>query len=207
MRLFLDEAEIALDLSCHDTFGAVIEEVMRRASVAGRIVHGIEVDGKDISLDEERKMSDRPVEEINFLHVRTTTSEALLKEAVDGAVCLSEALRHDIRAVVVFIREDNAYCAKVLCISCLESIGTFFQLAGAVFNGVRTGAFTLPEPASGESLKLPESPAEIPGIPQRLLDAWQAQDWSRIASIMENEILPHVEEWAVFFSAINSRKA
>ena len=207
MRLFLDETEIALDLSCFCTFGAVIEEVTRRASAAGRIVHGIRVDGKDISLDEEREMSGCPVEETDFLYIRTTTSEALLREAIDGAVYLSEALRHDIRTVVAFIREDDASDARTLCISCIESLGTFFQLTGAVFNGVRAGAFMLPESASGKSLKIPEPPAEISAILQRLIDAWQAQDWSRIASILEKEITPHIEEWAAFFSAMRSRKA
>lgn len=207
MRLLLDETEITLDLSCFRTFETVIEEVARRASAAGRIVHGIRVDGKEISIDEEREMSGRPVEEIGLLHMRTTTSKALLQEAIDGAVCLSEALRHDIHNAVVCIRESDISCAKALCISCIESLGTFFQLAVAVFNGVRTGAFTLPDSASGVKLELPESPAEIPEIPQLFLDAWQAQDWPRIASMFEKEISPHVEKWAVFFSAMSSRKA
>ena len=207
MRLFLDEKEIVLDLSCFCAFGAVIEEVTRRASAAGRIVHGVGVDGKDISLDEERGMSDYPVEKIGLINIRTTTSEELLKEAIDGAVYLSEALRHDIRTVVAFIREDDASDSRALVVSCIESLGTFFQLTGAVFNGVRAGAFTLPESASGKSLKLPEPPAEISAILHRLLDAWKAQGWPRIASILENEITPHIEEWAAFFSAMRSRKA
>jgi len=207
MRLFLDETEIALDLSCFRTFGAVIEEVTLRASASGRIVHGIGVDGKEISLDEEREMSDRPVKEIDSLHIRTTTSEALLKEAIDGAVYLSEALRHDIRTVVASIHENGACDAKTLCVSCIESLGTFFQLTGAVFNGVSAGVFTLPESASGKSMELPEPPTEISVTLQRFFDVWQAQDWPRIASIFEEEISPHIEEWAEFFSAMSNRKA
>ncbi|MCL2102775.1 MAG: hypothetical protein FWH25_01920 [Syntrophorhabdaceae bacterium] len=205
MRLFLDDIEITLNPFCFRTLGEVIEEATRRASAAGRIVHMIKVDGKEISIDEEREMSARPVEEFESLHMRATTSEALLKEAIEGAVNLSEALCHDIRIVAASILENDTLCTKELFISYIESLGMFFNLTGAVFNGVRTGAFKLPESASGKSFKLPDPPTEIQGILQQFIEAWKAQDYPRVASILKDEISPHIEEWAAFFSAMNSR--
>jgi len=205
MRLLIDEMEIIWDPASLRTFGDVIEEMARRASSSGRIIHGIEVNGEEVSIDEEREMSARCVDEIDSIHVRTTTSGELIEEAIEGAVCLSEALRHDIRIVVGFIRENDAVGAKDLCISCIESIGTFFHLAGAVFNGVRMGAFSLPASASGERVELPAPPAEFPGILKRFIDVWQAKDWLQMASILENEISPHIEEWAEFFSAMKDK--
>ena len=205
MRILIDETEVVWDPTSLRTFGDVIEEMAQRASSSGRIIHGIEVDGKEVSIDEEREMSARCVDEIDSIHVRTTTSAALIEEAIEGAVCLSEALRHDIRIVVGFIRENDAHGAKNLCISCIESIGTFFHLAGAVFNGVRTGAFTLPASSSGGRVELPEPPAEFPGVLKRFIDMWQARDWLQMASMLEDEISPHIEEWAAFFSAMKDK--
>jgi len=86
MRLLIDGTEAAWDPSGLRTLGAVIEEAGRRAASAGRIVHGIRVDGREISTRDEREMHDRPVEGIGEIDVRTTTSGALLAEAIDGAM-------------------------------------------------------------------------------------------------------------------------
>lgn len=205
MRLLLDGTEISWDPSHLRTFGAVVEEAARRAARIRRIVHGIEVDGKEISTGAEREMADRSVEEIGELHVRTTTSGALLEEAVDGAIRLSQALRQDIRNVLVSLRAADVSGANSMYISCVESLGTFFQLAGAVFNGVRTGAFLLPESASRDGADLPEPPAATTEILQRLLAARREEDWPRMADLLEKEILPNLEEWAAFFSAMKGR--
>jgi len=202
MRLLIDGTETAWDPSRLRTFGAVMEEAIRRAAAAARIVHGIQVDGKEISTRSEREMADRPVEEIGELRIRTTTSGALLGEAIDGAIHLSEALRHDIRSVLVSLRADDVSAAKSLYVSCVESLGTFFQLAGAVFNGVRSGAFRLPGTGSGAGVELPEPPGATTEILQRLLGARQEEDWRLLADLLEREVSPNLEEWSAFFSAM-----
>jgi len=202
MRLLIDGAETAWDPSCIRTFGAVVAEATLRAAAASRIVHGILVDGKEISTRAEREMDERPVEDIGELHIRTTTSGALLGEAIDGAIHLSEALRQDIRNVLVSLRADDVSGAKPLYVSCVESLGTFFQLAGAVFNGVRSGAFRLPGTASGAGVELPEPPGATSEILQRLLAARQEEDWRRMADLLEKEVSPNLGEWSAFFSAM-----
>jgi len=202
MRLMIDGTEAAWDPSRLGTFGAVVGEATRRAAAAGRIVHGIRVDGREISTRDEREMHDRPVEGIGEIDVRTTTPGALLGEAIDGAIHLSEALRHDIRTVLFSLRANDVSAAKALYVSCVESLGTFFQLAGAVFNGVRCGAFRLPAAASGASVELPEPPGATSEILQRLLAARQREDWPRMADLLEREVTPNLEEWSAFFSAM-----
>jgi hypothetical protein len=89
----------------------------------------------------------------------------------------------------------------------VESLGTFFQLAGAVFNGVRTGAFLLPEAAGREGADLPEPPAATTELLQRLLAARREGDWPRLADLLENEISPNLAEWSAFFSAMIGKEA
>ncbi len=206
MRLMIDGTEAAWDPSRLGTFGAVVGEATRRAAAAGRIVHGIRVDGREISTRDEREMHDRPVGGIGEIDVRTTTSGALLAEAIDGAIHLSEALRHDIRTVLFSLRANDVSAAKALYVSCVESLGTFFQLAGAVFNGVRCGAFRLPAAASGAPPELPEPPAGTSEILQRLLAARRQEDWPRMADLLEKEVTPNLEEWSSFFFAMKGEE-
>ncbi len=202
MRLRIDGQEVAWDVDAPRTFGSAVKEAARRAAVDRRIVHRLEVDGREISTRVEREMADRPVEEIGELHVHTTTPSALIDEALDGAIHLSAALRDDIRKVLSSLRAGDLSAAKSLYVSCVESLGTFFELAGAVFNGVRSGAFRLPEREDGNGGELPEPPASTTEILRRLLKAHEAEDWQGMADLLEKEISPNLEEWSVFFSAM-----
>ncbi|MEW6720139.1 MAG: hypothetical protein AB1346_06800, partial [Thermodesulfobacteriota bacterium] len=185
--------------------GAVLVAGGRRAGAGGRIVHRVELDGKEVSTRAEREMADRPVCDAGELRVETTTSGELLGEALDGAIHLSGALRHDIANVLASLRANDVSAATSLYISCVESLGTFFQLAGAVFNGVRTGAFRLPE--TGGAASLPEPPAETTEILQRLLAAHKSEDWPRMGELLEREVSPNLEKWAAFFSAMRGKQA
>jgi hypothetical protein len=202
MRLLIDGRDVAWDVSAHRTFGAVVQEAARRAASEGRIVHRLEVDGREVSTGLEREMAGRPVEGIGELRVQTTTAGALLGEAVDGAIELSAALRHDIRKVASSMETGDLPAAKALYVSCVESLGTFFQLAGAVFNGIRSGAFPLPSPAPGGEAELPEPPAATTAILERLLTAQKEEDWARMAQLLAGEVAPNLEEWSAFFASM-----
>ncbi len=203
MRLLIDGREVAWDTSLLRTFGSVVQEATRRAASESRIVHRLEVDGREISTRLEEEMAGRPVEEIGEIRVLTTTPGALLNEALDGAIDLSRALRHDIGKVSSSMEAGDVPAAKSIYVSCLESLGTFFQLAAAVFNGIRSGAFPLPaSPPGNVAGELPEPPAATAETLQRLLDAQKAEDWRRMAELLEKEISPNLEEWSVFFSAM-----
>jgi len=205
MRLLIDGTEISLEGTGLPTFGSVLEEAHRRAASESRIVHRIEVDGREITTRAEREMADRPVDRIGEIHVRTTTSGALLGEAIDGAIHLSQALRHDIVNVLKSLREGDVSSASSLYVSCVESLGTFFQLAGAVFNGVRCGAFRLPDAVGPGGANLPEPPAETSDILQRLLEAHRREDWIRMGDLLETEISPNLEKWGAFFAAMRGK--
>ncbi len=202
MRLLIDGREVPWDESAHPTFGAAVQAATRRAASDGRILHRLEVDGREISRRIEQEMSDRPTEGIGELRAYTTTAGALLDEAVDGAVDLSRALRHDIRKVGSSMDAGDLSTAQTLYVSCVESLGTFFQLAGAVFNGIRSGAFPLPPGLPGTKGELPEPPAATGEILERLLNAQKEEDWRRMATLLEKEVSPNLEEWSAFFSAM-----
>ncbi|RJP20262.1 MAG: hypothetical protein C4529_09825 [Deltaproteobacteria bacterium] len=205
MRLVIDGNEVRLDSSTPETLGAVVAEAGRLAAARGRVAHRIEVDGREISTREEREMSARPAAELGLVRVQTTTPAALLREALDGALDLSAAIRRDAKEVSSSLRSGDVPSAKSLYVSCIESLGTFFQLAGAVFNGVRSGAFPLPVAADGEKEELPGPPGSTAVILQRLLAAQKEEDWRRMADLLDREVTPNLEEWSAFFSAMRGR--
>ncbi len=147
MRLRIDGCEVSLDLPAGSTFGAVLEGAGRKVASQGRVVSRIVTDGREISTRFEREMADRPVGEIDTVEITTTTPDVLFREALDGAVDLSLAIRRDAETILSSLRAGDLAAAGPRYAACIESLGTFFQLAGAVFNAIGTGVFPLAVPS------------------------------------------------------------
>lgn len=201
MRLSIDGCDVPLDLSAGSTFGAVLAEAGRRVVSKGRVVSRIVADGREISTRFEREMADRPVGETGTVDITTTTPDALFREALDGAVDLSLAIRRDAVTVLSSLRAGDLPAAGPRYAACVESLGTFFQLAGAIFNGIGAGVFPLAV-RPGSAGELPSPPDATAGLLQRLLEAQKSEDWNGVAEILERGIVPNIEGWSAFFEAM-----
>ena len=201
MRLRIDGCDVSLDLPAGSTFGAVLAEAGRKVASQGRVVSRIVADGREISTRFEREMADRPVGEIATVDVTTTTPDALFREALDGAVDLSLAIRRDGLTILSSLRTGDLAGAGPRYATWIESLGTFFQLAGAVFNAIGSGVFPLAV-RPGSAGELPTPPVSTAGILQRLLRAQKGNDWTAVADILEREILPNIDGWSAFFKAL-----
>ena len=206
MLLRIDGSEVSLDLPAGSTFGAVLEGAGRKVASEGRVISRIVTDGREISTRFEREMADRPVGEIDTVEITTTTPDVLFREALDGAVELSLAIRRDTVAILSSLRAGDLAAAGPRYATCIESLGTFFHLAGAVFNAIGTGVFPLDVP-SGSARELPTPPDATAGILQRLLRTQKANDWNAVADILEREILPNIDGWSAFFKALKEIRA
>jgi hypothetical protein len=207
MRLLIDGSEVSWDLSALQTFGDVMEEAGRRAVARGRVVSRVSVDGREISTRLEKEMAARPLAEIGEVRISTTTPAALLREALDGGLDLCGAILRDVRSVVASLKAGDIPAATSLYVSCVESLATFFQLAGAVFNGIQSGAFPLPGETPAGSGELPSPPSSTAEILERLLAAQKAGDWATMAALLEDRIVPNLAEWSAFLSAMRGTAA
>ncbi|HSE14227.1 MAG TPA: hypothetical protein VLB08_01420 [Candidatus Deferrimicrobium sp.] len=201
MRLRIDGCDVSRDLPEGSTFGSVLAEAGRKAASEGRIVSRIVADGREISTRFEREMADRPAGEIGTVDVTTTTPDALFREALDGAVDLSIAIRGDAESILTSLRAGDLAAAGPRYATCIDSLGTFFRLAAAVFNAIGTGVFPLAARPGGAG-ELPSPPLATAGILERLLRAQKENDWSTVADTLEREILPNIDGWSAFFRAL-----
>ncbi|OIP36201.1 MAG: hypothetical protein AUK27_02315 [Deltaproteobacteria bacterium CG2_30_66_27] len=201
MHLRIDGCDVSLDLPAGSTFGAVLAEAGRKVASDGRVVSRIVADGREISTRFEREMADRPADRIDTVDITTTTPDALFREALDGAVDLSLAIRRDTVTILSSLRAGDLAAAGPRYATCVESLGTFFHLAGAVFNAIGTGVFPLAV-RPGSAGELPSPPLATAGILQRLLRTQKGNDWNAVADILEREILPNIDGWSAFFKAL-----
>jgi hypothetical protein len=203
MRLRIDGCDVSLDPSAGSTFGAVLAGAGRKVASEGRVVSRIVADGREISTRFEREMADRQVGEIGTVDVTTTTPDVLFREALDGAVDLSLAIRRDAGTILSYLRAGDIAAAESRYAAFIESLGTFFQLAGAVFNAIGTGVIPLAV-RPGSAGELPAPPLATAGILQQLLRTRKGNDWSAVADILEKEILPNIDGWSAFFKALGA---
>jgi len=203
MRLRIDGCDVSLDLSAGSTFGAVLAEAGRKVASEGRVFSRIVADGREISTQFEREMADRPFAGIDGIEISTTTPDAMFREALDGAVDLSLTIRRDVVTILSSLRAGDLAAAGPRYAACIESLGTFFQLAGAVFNAIGAGVFPLAVRPGGSAVELPSPPIATAGILQRLLRTQKGNDWNTVADILEREILPNIDGWSAFFKALS----
>lgn len=201
MRLRIDGFDVSLDLPEGSTFGALLAEAGRRVASEGRVVSRIVADGREISTRFEREMADRPVGEIGTVDIATTPPDALFREALAGAVDLSLAIRRDAVEILSSLRAGDLEAAGPRYAAVIQSLGTFFQLAGAVFNAIGTGVFPIAVRPGGAG-ELPTPPFATAGILQRLLRTQKESDWNSVADILEREIVPNIDGWSAFFKAL-----
>jgi hypothetical protein len=135
------------------------------------------------------------------VEITTTTPDVLFREALDGAVDLSLAIRRDAATILSSLRAGDLTEAGPRYAACIESLGTFFHLAGAIFNGIGTGVFPFAV-RPGNAGDLPPPPVATAGILERLLDAQKKEEWQGVAEILEREIVPNIEGWSAFFKAL-----
>jgi len=202
MQLLIDGNEVSWDVSALRTFGEVMEEAVRRAAARGRVVSRVSVDGREISTRLEKELASLPPGEVGVVRISTTTPRELLGEALDGGVELCAAIVRDVRAVAASLRAGDIPAATSLYVSCIESLATYFQLAGAVFNGIQSGAFPLPGGVTSVGGELPSPPSSTADILEQLLAAQKSGDWTAMAALLEDRIVPNLEKWSAVFSAI-----
>ncbi|HEX7523741.1 MAG TPA: hypothetical protein VF357_06040 [Candidatus Deferrimicrobium sp.] len=201
MHLRIDGCDVSLELPEGSTFGAFLAGAGSKVASEGRVVSRIVADGREISTQFERDMADRPVGEIDTVEITTTTPDVLFREALDGAVDLSISIRRDVVTILSSLRAGDLAMAGPRYAACIESLGTFFRLAGAVFNAIGTGMFPLAV-RPGSAGELPTPPDATTGILQRLLRTQKGNDWNAVADILEKEILPNIDGWSAFFKAL-----
>ena len=201
MRLRIDGIDVSPDLSAGSTFGAVLAGAGRKVASEGRVVSRIVADGREISTRFEREMADRPSGEIDTVDITTAAPDALFREALDGAVDLSLAIRRDAVAVLASLRAGDLAAAGPRYAACIESLGTFFRLATAVFNAIGTGVFPLAV-RPGSTGELPSPPLATAGILQRLIKAQKENDWGAVEDTLDREIVPNIDGWSAFFKAL-----
>lgn len=202
MQLLIDGNEVSWDVSGLRTFGEVMQEAGRRAAARGRVVSRVSVGDREISTALEKELASTPPREVGVVRITTTTPAALLQEAIDGGLDLCAAVLRDLRSVVASLKSGDISAATSLYVVCVESLATFFQLAGAVFLGIQSGAFPLPGGAASGAGELPAPPSSTAEILERLLSAQKAGDWASMASLLQERIVPNLEEWHAFLKAM-----
>jgi hypothetical protein len=199
MRLLIDGNETALDLAGIETVRDLLDDLYRRTAGTGRVVYRVEIDGRDLSASAEKEMAAVPLADVGRICVTTNSPEELLRNGLEGAIALCDAICADIGKTTEAFRLGEGERGRALYVACVESLGTFFQLSGAILNGFRAGFFSGAKwPASA-----PEAPSDATAdILGRLLEHQKGEDWTAMADVLEFEVAPNLGGWRGFFSAL-----
>jgi hypothetical protein len=204
MRVRVDGNEVTWDLPRDASLGVVLEEIYRKVSTSGRIVGRVEIDGQELTDRAEKELTTQSMESVEEISLTTATASELLRSGLQGALSLAGAIDKDIVRAVDLFRSGDASRGQSLYAACVEAMGTFFQLAGGVLNGIQSGAFDVPAGVSSDAT--PPS-AETARMLERLLDHQKREDWTAMADELEYEVAPNLKKWAAFLETLSGGQA
>ncbi len=199
MRVRVDGNEVPWDLSGCASLGAALGEIYRKVGETARIVGRVEIDGQELTNLAEKELGDRTLESVGEIAVSTGTAEDLFRSGLQGALSLAGAIDMDIAKAVEAFRSGDSTRGQALHAACIEAMGTFFELAGGILNGIRSGYFN----GAGVASRDVSAPsAGTAGILDRLLDHQVRRDWSAMADLLEYEVAPNLREWVAFLETL-----
>jgi len=204
MRVRIDGNEVSMDLSRCGSLGSALEEIYRMVGGTGRIVGRVEIDGEELTNRAEKELAGRTLDGVAEISVSTGTAADLFRDGLQGALSLGGAIEKDIARAVESFRSGDTERGRFLYTACIEAMGTFFQLAGGILNGIRGGYFQVPEGASAGG---PAPSSETAELLERLLDHQKREDWIAMADVLEYEVAPNLETWVGFLGGLSGGQA
>ncbi|GAB4239461.1 MAG: hypothetical protein OHK0028_17320 [Deltaproteobacteria bacterium] len=204
MRVRIDGNEVSMDLSRCGSLGGALEEIYRKVAETGRVAGRVEIDGQELTNRAERELADRTLESVAEISLSTGTAAELLRSGLQGALSLADAIGKDIARTVESFRSGDAERGRSLYAACVEAMGTFFQMAGGILNGIRGGYF---EVSAGVTAGAEAPSAETAELLERLLDHQKREDWIAMADVLEFEVAPNLDTWVRFLGALAGDQA
>lgn len=195
MHLIIDGTEELLDSSGIGNFAALMEAVYRKTADVGRVACRVLVDGEELTPVAEKERAAASVCDVTEVRVTTSSPDELMRDGLEGAKALDEAIRHDIEKAVASFRAGDAEAGNSHYLACVKSLGTFFAITEGILDGIRGGFFPAPEGTAASVL--PPS-GETADVFRRLLEYQQCQDWLAMADMLEYEVTPNLRDWTAF---------
>lgn len=204
MRVRIDGDEVSMDLSRCGTLAGALDEIYRVVGGTGRIVGRVEIDGEELTTRAERELAGRTLEGVAEISIATGTAADLFRNGLQGALTLGGAIGKDIAGAVESFRSGDTARGRSLYAACIEAMGTFFQLAGGILNGIRGGYFEIP---GGASAGGPAPSSETAELLERLLEHQKREDWIAMADVLEYDVAPNLETWIGFLEGLSGGQA
>ncbi len=204
MHLVIDGKETPWDFSGLTNVQDLMNDLYAKTAGTGRVVYRVEIDGKELSASGEKEMAAAPLSGIERISLTTNSPGELLRNGLEGAITLCDAICGDIGRTVEAFRLGEGEKGQSCYVACVESMGTFFQLSGAILNGFRAGFFSGAMWPAGTPEVPSDATAEVLG---RLLEHQKGEDWTAMADVLEFEVVPNLRGWREFLSRLRDAQA
>lgn len=204
MRVTIDGSEVACNLSGITNIEELMDGLYRRAAAGGRVVYRVELNGKELTPGAEQEIAAVPLAEVLDLSLTTNSPAELLRNGLEGSIALCNAICADTAKAVDAFRMGDGETGQSYYLACVESMGTFFHLAGAILDGIRSGYF----PAGQHpDTSVPAPSSETAEILVRLLEDQKRGDWTAMADELEFEVVPNLRVWGTYLAGLKAGQA
>lgn len=201
MKVLIDDQAYEPQIDPSQTLADLVEEVRERRTDGGRIILGIQCDGRDITGDSFEQDMARSVQSYQQVNLITGPARDLVEDAMLQAEQMLEDADQARRQVV-----DSLAAGKTA--EGIEQLGGCMQAWHQVHLGIVNALALLnikPDELSIGERRLPESLEGLRGQLTQLKEALEARDYVLLADTLQYEFDSVRECWSAVVEAIRGR--
>ncbi len=192
MKVLVNGQEKKMNLSGAITISEALDRVSKEELQCNNLVTEVMVNGKNLSLADEKEAEAITCDQVESLAVTSCTSGDLLQESLaDSLVYVGEMLPL-MDKTAEFYRQGKTHEANQAYGQCLEAVQRLLK-SGVV---IKTAMALLREDISLDHFMVLEGKEGVLALFQSMLEAQTSHDWVLLADMLEYEITPLLKQWS-----------
>lgn len=179
-----------------ENWGQLLTTLERGAGSERRIVTAVRFDGVDVPSFRDASSLSRPLEGLASIDVTTSTPRALLHESARSAYDAIAPLNRASIRIAAGLRQGDRQTAGRDLHGLMEALRTLATL---------TAMLVTQELLSASRADFDTLVARLCATLDRAIDLHSRSDWDAVADVLEKELAPSFDQWALVLSAVQGQ--
>ena len=192
MKVLVNGQEKKMNLSEAITVSDALDVVSKGELQCNHLVTEVMVNGKSLSLEDDKEAEGIACDQVESLAVTSCTSSELLQESLKEALAYVGEMLPLVSKTAEFYRQGKAHEANQAYGQCLEAVQRLLK-SGVV---IKTAMALLREDIELDHFMVLEGKGGVLELFEGMLEAQSSHDWVLLADMLEYEITPLLKQWS-----------
>lgn len=180
-------------IQSNHTLKDLMDHILGEVATEKEVITNVYIDGVEISLEEERKLSAHPVESFHNIDFTVKSSFELALETLDSCTSYIDIAIDKIRKLSFMYANNKSEEANNIFIDVIEIMDVFVQLISKIHSTIR---IHLPDQQI-KSKTIQDLEVHLLSILKALVPAKKRNDIIMLCDLLEYELIDNLTQWKI----------